>query len=586
MALLNKIIPDFWRIRPTSAGAFRYLFNYRRIWKWSVLLTAIVSLVPLIFITLLDYKVTEHALEQEFRLRAARLVSNTRRVIGFFLSERQSALEFIVRDNSPEALSDPERLTAILDSLRESFGGGFMDLGVIGANGEQKTYVGPFMLQDKDYHEQPWFKMVVDRGVYISDVFLGFRRVPHLIIAVKQNLPDGSFQVLRASLGIKPFEDHLNNMEIGGSGDAFIVNDRGVLQTDSRYYGRVLEKLDLPMPEYYPSTQVMDGSTRDGEKLLIGYRFIEGTPFLLMIVKRQAELMTLWHTTRLGLILFLVCSVTLILAVILGSATYMVRNMHLADEKRLMGLHQMEYANKMASIGRMAANVAHEINNPLAIINEKAGLIKDLFTIKQLYAADAKLIGLVDAITRSVQRAGRITKRLLTFARNLEASIERIKLEEVVREVLSFVEKEARLREINLEVDVAPGVTQIESDRGKLQQIFLNIINNALAAVTDGGHLKVRIEPAPGGGVMLRFSDDGSGIPAEDLPRIFEPFFSTKTGQGGTGLGLSITYNLVREIGGEIAVSSEVGHGTCFTIRLPICIPNPKGEDHASAVSG
>jgi signal transduction histidine kinase len=552
-----------------------------------VLLSAVVSLGPLIFITLVDYKVTEKALESEFRLRNARVVSNTRRVVEFFFTERRSALDFIIRDNSPQALSDPARLAVILEGMQKSFGGGFMDLGVIGANGEQVTYVGPFSLQHKDYHEQPWFQLVVDRGVYISDVFLGFRQVPHLIIAVKQMLPDGSFQVLRASLGISIFENLLSTMELSGLGDAFIVNGRGILQTNSHYHGRVLDKIELPVPDYHPTTQVMDALSQDGEELSIGYRFIEDTPFILMIVRKKQDMMQTWRGTRLKLIVFLAGSVTLILVVILGTVTYMVGNMHIADEKRLMGLHQLEYSAKMASIGRMAASVAHEINNPLAIINEKAGLIKDLFTIKQQYAGDGKLLGLIDAITASVQRAGRITKRLLTFARNMEASIEEISMESVVREVLSFVEKEIQMRDLHVAVEVPPGTKMIRSDRGKLQQIFLNIVNNAFAAVGDGGHLKIQIQPAPGnGGLILRFADDGCGIPEEDLHRIFEPFFSTKTGQGGTGLGLSITYNLVHEIQGEIKVASEVGKGTCFTIRLPEDIGLPKGEHHESTTGG
>lgn len=567
-------------------GASKYLFNYRRIWKWSVLLTGIVALIPLIFITLVDYTVTERAFESEFRLRAARVVSNTQRAIGFFLSERRSALDFIVRDNSPYAISDPARLSSILSGLQKSFGGGFVDLGIIGANGEQKTYVGDFELQHKDYHEQPWFKQVVERGVYVSDVFLGYRKVPHLVIAVKQAMPDNSFQILRASVGIAPFEDLLANLELGGLGDAFIINSKGVLQTNSRYHGRVLDQINLPIPEYFPTTQVRDGTNPNGEEILSSYRFIQDTPFILMIVKKRQDLMSVWYRTRLGLILFLVVSVTLILAVILGTATYMVHHMYLSDEKRLVSLHHVEYANKMASIGRMAASVAHEINNPLAIINEKAGLIKDLFTIKQRYSADEKLQRLVDSILASVKRAGRITKRLLTFARNLEATVEEVNIGDVVYEVLSFVEKEAQMRDIRIHVEMSPDTKVIQSDRGKLQQIFLNIINNAFAAVEDGGHLNIQIQPLAGGGVTMRFSDDGCGIPDEDLQRVFEPFFSTKTGQGGTGLGLSITYNLVHEIGGDIKVTSEVGKGTCFDIQLPDTVVSMKGQEDAHTVSG
>jgi two-component system NtrC family sensor kinase len=577
MALSIKFKPAFWDLRPQRSGTSRYLFNYRRIWQLSVLLTSIVVLVPLIFITVVNYQVTEHDMEVEFKLRTARVVSNTRRTIDFFLSERRSALEFIVNDNSFEALNDSARLGIILENLKKSFGSCFMDLGVIESSGEQKTYVGPFALQHKDYHAQPWFRQVIDHGVYISDVFLGYRQVPHLVIAVRQNLPNGDFHVLRASLGIRSFEELLANIELDGQGDAFMINHQGILQTRSRYHGKVLDRLELPIPQFNASTQVVETQNKNGESLLVGYRFIESTPFILMIVKKKHDLMQSWRKTRLGLIIFLVCSVTVILAVILGTVTYMVRNIHITDEKRLMTLHQMEYSNKMASIGRMAANVAHEINNPLAIINEKAGLIQDLFTFKAQYTDDPKLIGLVESILSSVNRAGKITKRLLTFARNLEGTVETLRLEQVIRDVLSFLEKEAEYSNVQIRVEAAPGTPAVESDRGKLQQIFLNIINNAFAAMRNGGHLDIRVWSDSPDRVQVRIQDTGCGIPEEDLHNIFEPFFSTKISRGGTGLGLSITYNLVHEIGGDIQVASQIGKGTCFTVMLPLKSVPSKG---------
>jgi two-component system, NtrC family, sensor kinase len=580
MALIEKLKPAFWGIRPQAPGASKYLFNYRRIWKLSVLLTSIVVLVPLVFITVVSYTVMARDLATEYSLRTARIVSNARRTIDFFLSERRSALEFIVRDNQFSDLHNPVRLAAILESLKKSFGGGFIDLGIIEGHGKQITYVGPFALKNKDYHNEPWFRQVVDQGVYISDVFLGYRKVPHLVIAVKESLPDGSFHVLRASIGIQLFEELLAGLELSGQGNAFLVNRDGILQTGSRLYGGVFDPLPLPIPEFSPTTQVVETADQGGENLFMGYRFIQGTPFILMVVKRKADLMQSWKKTRLALIIFLVGSVVITLAVILGTVTYMVRNIYIADETRLMTLHQMEYSSKMATIGRMAANVAHEINNPLAIINEKAGLIQDLFTLRQQYTGDAKLAGLVESILTSVRRAGKITKRLLTFARHMEGTVETVSAEQVIRDVLSFLEKAAEYGNIQIRIDAQPDTPPIECDRGKLQQIFLNIINNAFAAMEKGGHLDIQVAPEPPGRIRVRIIDDGCGIPEDDLHHIFEPFFSTKTSRGGTGLGLSITYNLAREIGGEIQVTSDVGHGTCFTVLLPLSF---KGADAAAS---
>jgi signal transduction histidine kinase len=304
-----------------------------------------------------------------------------------------------------------------------------------------------------------------------------------------------------------------------------------------------------------------------------------------MIVKKKSELMKEWYKTRLELIIFLLVSVSFILAVIIGTVTFMVNKVYAADERRLMALHQMEYSNKMASIGRMAASVAHEINNPLAIINEKAGLIKDIFTIKKQYADDPKLYSQLDSILNSVKRAGKITKRLLTFARNLEATIEPVHLGETIDEVLSFLQKEAEYRSLGIHVDVPADIPIIESDRGKLEQIFLNIINNAFAAMCDGGHLSIQVSRAGAEAVEVRFRDDGGGIAQEDLHRIFEPFFSTKTSQGGTGLGLSITCNLTHEIGGQISVDSDIGKGTCFTITLPLKTQSKEGAKPCACYS-
>ena len=579
MSIIQKNILPFKGKYATTSRNPRYLFNYRRIWKLAVLLIGGVALLPLIFITIVDYQVTQHAIESEFKLRTTQIVSNTRRAIGFFLSERKSALSFIVHDNTFQGLNDPDRLTVVLENLKKSFGGGFMDIGLIDSSGRQRNYVGPYSLEGKDYSAQSWYRQVIEHGVYISDVFLGYRQVPHMIIAVKGEEKDGSFFILRAAIGIAPFQELLSDLELGGKGDAFLINHEGILQTPSRYYGKVLDHVPLSVPQYSAKSEVLAGKDPTGRDLLIGYRFIDEAPFILMIVKDKYELMKPWFKTRLELIAFLAVSITIIVTVILIMATYMVRRIKLADERRVMTLHEVEYASKMASIGRLAASVAHEINNPLAIINEKAGLIKDLFTYQKLYAEDLKLGGLVDSILRSVKRAGTITKRLLNFARNLEATVESINLKEVLGDVISFLEKEAEHRSVTIIQDISDEIPLFESDRGKIQQIFLNIINNAFAAVSDGGRLEI-IARLEGKTVFsITFKDDGCGIPKDDLQHVFEPFFSTKVNQGGTGLGLSITYNLVRELGGQITVQSEEGKGTRFTVLLPLKMKSKEGTD-------
>ena len=290
--------------------------------------------------------------------------------------------------------------------------------------------------------------------MHISEVFPGFRQVPHLVIADRHELPGGGFYVLRTSLEAEFFNTLLSDLELSGNGDAFIINRQGTLQTSSRMHGEVLDTIDLEVPEYSESTRVYETQTRDGQSVLIGYAYIPETPFILMIVKQKAVLMAPWRETRRQLIGFLAVSMTGIMIVILAVTTYLVNKIHWADLRRVATLHQVEYTNKMISLGRLGAGVAHEINNPLAIINEKAGLIKDLFSYTDRYTEDPKLMGIVDSILRSVKRCSEVTRRLLNFARNTDGEIAPVDLAATVTEVLGFMGKEAEYRSIEVTIDI------------------------------------------------------------------------------------------------------------------------------------
>ena len=190
----------------------------------------------------------------------------------------------------------------------------------------------------------------------------------------------------------------------------------------------------------------------------------------------------------------------------------------------------------------------------------------------------------MDSIIASVQRCGTITKRLLSFARHLDVTLQPVSVRRIVDEVLGFLHKEAEYRSIEVRFQGGENLPDIVSDRGKLQQVFLNLINNAFQAMNDGGHLAIDIGPEPDGGLSVAVSDDGCGISETDQKRIFEPFYTTKASKGGTGLGLSITYSLVQELGGRVSLVSEVGRGTTFTVRLPAeAPPKQKGECDASS---
>ena len=299
------------------------------------------------------------------------------------------------------------------------------------------------------------------------------------------------------------------------------------------------------------------------------YLFIQAVDALTALCSNLFKLFLCLLQCVLELLAFLFVSAGLILAVILWGSGQLIRRMREADERRTALYHQVEYSNKLASIGRLAAGVAHEINNPLAIINEKAGLLLDLVTVGPETEHKLRLVTTVDSILRSVQRCKKVTHRLLGFARHMDVQNETIDLENLLREVLGFLEKEAEYRDLTVSFRVEDDLPTVVSDRGQLQQVFLNILNNAFAAVSEGGQIEIVLAREGVDNIAVTIADDGVGIPEAHLQQIFDPFFTTRPG-AGTGLGLSITYGIVKKLGGTCRVESEVGRGTHFTIVLPI----------------
>ncbi|WP_028314721.1 ATP-binding protein [Desulfatibacillum aliphaticivorans] len=565
-----RITPKFWRqfeIDPAH-GSF---INYRRMWWQCVIVMTSVCLFPLIITTVINAYQYQEVLKSENIAPADRLVSNTARTISFFLEERRSALDFVVRERTLEELSNGRELARLLYRLKQVFGG-FIDIGLINSRGIQVSYAGPLDLQGKNYSRQSWFHEVMIRGVHISDVFMGFRGYPHFVIAIKHDTEDGDYYIVRATIDTQVFNDLARPLNIGPASDTFMVNAEGVLQTPSRFYGSVLQKAEWTTNMESFHTTVRELEDPQSRAIIMGSRQIDNSPFMFVYVHQTQGLLTGWLALRGKLIGFFVISTLVVIVVILGVCTYLVSAVYEADRRREAVLHKVEYTNKLASLGRLAAGVAHEINNPLAIINEKAGLLEDLIHLTPDFPQKEKAHEIVQSILGSVDRCSTITHRLLGFARHIDVNFETIYLDNLVKNVLGFLEKESHYREIEVKLEVEENLPAIESDRGQLQQVFLNILNNAFAAVEDGGKIEIHINSVRDDQVAVRIEDNGCGMPPEHMKLIFEPFFSTK-GRKGTGLGLSITYGIIKKLKGSIEVDSQEGIGTTFVVTLPVKRP-------------
>lgn len=546
-----------------EASADRYRILRRNL----LVLMAVVTLVPLVLMAAINYYEYRKVLSHELANPLRNIVSKTKHSFELFMAERKSAVSFIARAYGYQELADPQRLNQIFRVVKQEFSG-FVDLGLIDARGVQVNYVGPYDLKGKDYSDQNWFHEVRIRGTYVSDVFLGYRRFPHVVIAVEQMTAEGARWVLRATLDTQMFNELIASMGLDPDSDAFLVNYEGVFQTPSRFYGAVLEKSPLPVPPVSYQATVIPALDPSGRPVFLAYAHFVHPNFILMAVKPQADLLRAWTTLKSELVVLFLGGTALIFFIVYWLTGILVRKVREADERREAAFQDMQHHHKLSSIGRLAAGVAHEINNPLAIINEKAGLMRDLLQRVPDFPYREKFETLIVAILNSVDRCRNITHRLLGFARRMDVQIEVLDVNEVIQEVLGFLEKEALYRNIDLHLNLAPNLSRIASDRGQLQQVFLNILNNAFAAVPDGGRVVVRTWDADGERVGVSIQDTGHGMSAETLRHIFEPFFTTKKGSG-TGLGLPITYGIVKKLGGCIEVQSEEGRGSTFTVYLP-----------------
>jgi signal transduction histidine kinase len=543
-------------------------FRYQRLWIFSMLIMCMVSLSPLIIMTFTNYNQYEEVYTGEFTHQVRQLISGTKQTLEFFLRERLSALSFIINEKPYDDLSDNTKIRNLLSHLKNSFDG-FIDLGMIDSRGNHCSYAGPYELLGKNYKNQQWFQEVTLRGMYISDVFMGFRKFPHIVIAIKHEKNNGDFYVLRATLNTDILNNKIHSLIYWPQSDAFLINSEGILQTSSRFYGKILEKYPLTIPPFAPNAVVKPEHDSEGNTNIFGYAYIDKSPFILIVTKHSVDFMANLFKIRNRLMWFLGISIVIIVIVILGSTTYVIKLLRKSEMRQAKVLHDMEYTNKMASIGRLAAGVAHEINNPLAIINEKAGLLKDFATLKPDFNYKDKIIGGVDSILNSVDRCSTITHRLLGFAKRMDINTEVIDLEKLMKEVTGFLEREANLRNIQINFNIAEDLPSINSDRGQLQQVFLNILTNAYYAVKEGGQIEINASELSDNSVEISITDTGIGISDENLEHIFEPFYTTK-GKYGTGLGLSITYGIVEKLGGDIKVKSKLGEGTKFSVHLPI----------------
>ncbi len=504
--------------------------------------------------------------------RLVAVVYNHQASIEKFLQEITSAMRMVVLLESLDSLRERSELQRVFRLLEVGYDYAFEDLGVIGAEGYHYSYVGPYDLMDKNYLDTPWFKEVMATGVHISDVFLGYREVPHFIIAVRKGEGPSAW-ILRATVNAVRFGELVEYVRFGRTGHAYIVSKEGYYQTRSRLGQRVLERVDTRTFVLEDFEGVRFEQRSEGARQIFRAKtWMKENEWLLVVEQDVDDVLWELHLLRDKAFFMFVMGL-----LVLGGMTYvtirvLVNKVDKVSEEKSQMDQQLIHSQKMASIGQLSAGIAHEINNPLAVIGEEAGWIQDI--LKREHFKDVKDLDEIEDSLREIAtqsaRCREITHKLLSFARKMDATLRDVDLNKLLEEVVSMREREAALSNITVKRKFAEDLPVVYSDASQLRQVFLNLFNNAMDAIQRDGVITVETRKRDERTVVVNIRDAGMGIPEENLHKVFDPFFTTKDPGKGTGLGLSICHGIISKLGGKIIVESEVGKGTKFSIRLPL----------------
>ncbi len=558
---------------------------YRSLTRNMFLIVIVVSVTPMILVSGIVLYQFHTSYHEKVNAHLGELVQKHKQNIDSFLKEKLGDIRSLAKTFSFEDLRDETFLRDRLEVLQQAYGPVFVDLGVINATGVQVAYSGPFRLGKALYSTAGWFQEAMKREYFISDVFLGLRGLPHFIVAVKDNWM-GEDWILRATIDFMAFNNLVENIHIGETGFAFILNMQGEFQTkplldiipSKSPYSDILKSADKSKDR----TQIVQSADDSGNRNIYVATFLKEGDWLLMYQQRASDAFSdLQKALRVTLVVILLGGLGIVtMAFIL--IRRMVGRIAEVDREKEMMREQVVETGKLASVGELAAGIAHEINNPVAIMVEEAGWIEDLLEEEEFQEGEnlGEFRRALEQIRNQGRRCKEITHKLLSFARKTDTRIQEVQINELLEEMVALLAQRAKYSNVTISTNFQEHLPIIKVSQSELQQVFLNLINNALDAIKNRGGTVNIASQTKGDCLVVEVADNGPGIPRANLARIFDPFFTTKPVGKGTGLGLSICYGIINKMGGEIDVRSAMGAGTTFRVRIPLKEnEGMKGED-------
>ncbi|MEX1347308.1 MAG: ATP-binding protein [Desulfobacterales bacterium] len=556
----------------------RYYRSLQRNMVIAILLTA---MTPTVLVSIFILDAFRVSYKEKVYDHLDVLTRKHKRSIDIFLEEKLMDIRLLAKTNRFEELTDEVILNQKFNELQRAFDRSFVDLGVVDHQGRQIAYAGPFELTGVDYSSAQWFQQAINNPFFISDVFKGMRGAPHFIVSVRQE-SGGKQWILRATIDFGEFNNLVEFLRIGETGFAFILNSAGQFQTKpianvntDELIALFSKKSGLAERSYLLTRK----SSPDEVEVISAMAPLKGGDWIMIIQQDAADAFSdLKQTQRIVLFFILVGGLGIIAASLIVSNRLVNRISQADTEKELavrkeeMMSQQVIETGKLASVGELAAGIAHEINNPVAIMIEEAGWIEDLLEEEDLTGSEneKELYRALAQIRTQGRRCKEITHKLLSFARKTDTRIVEISITDLLKEIAYLSSQRAKYSNVEIRTRFEENLPLIPASETEMQQVFLNLVNNALDAMEKTGGIITLGAKRTGNDIIVTVSDNGPGIADANLARVFDPFYTTKPVGKGTGLGLSICYGIIKKIGGDINVRSTKGEGAAFELRFPV----------------
>ena len=404
---------------------------YQVLTRKITILILVVSFFPMMLTTGILFYRFHLTYSEKIQAHISELVKKHTQNIDTFLSEKLGNIQYLARQFDTRQLSPEIFLKQHLKLLKNEYGDVFTDLGLVNKNGLQFAYEGPFNFENADYKDAEWFLKAIDKPFYISDVFVGLRGHPHFIIAVKVK-SNGFDYILRSTINFGAFNSLVENIHIGKTGIAFIINEKGQLQTQTEKGLNPSIIASMKDRNSYKNNETIITEKQDtsGNNYLYVSSMLKNIDWLMVFRQDINDAFhDLWKTQVLTLVIFILgCIAILFVAITLPSN--IIKLISSADKKSEVMNKQVVESGKLATIGELAAGIAHEINNPVAIMVEEAGWIDDLLEEEDLNESENldEFKRALRQINTQGKRCKEITHKLLSFARKTDSTINDVQL--------------------------------------------------------------------------------------------------------------------------------------------------------------